>query len=587
VSQSPTKLVSAEEQSDYLNAFAELAKRVRNGASLSGRERNVAFLNTGKGSFADVSATLGFDLPNDGRGMALTDWDGDGDVDVWMSNRNAPRAQFLINGSERSDSDWISFQLEGDPAKNCPKDAAGSRVLIGKRSKTLHLGNGLLSQSSKWIHFGVKEESRSKPVTVAVQWAGGESEVFSDLKLGARYLLQQGKGARAVEARKAVVLEPKAQEIDPNIEAGRIRFSQPLKIPELRYRDFSGAEKSVNEAAKGSSVLLNLWATWCAPCEKELGDFGRAAKEFASAGIRTIVLNVDHLDPESSVDAGKARAFLQKNGYMGEGGMADAEMIETLDVLIRQAVYRHHKMPVPVSFLIDDGGWLCAVYKGTVEVPQIIKDRRNVGKSAEVDRDSALPYPGLWADKYFSRNPPAVAREHMEGGYLEDAQFVLNQFLQKNAVPPGDNSKPLEFAKNQQLAEVYFHCGEIAELEGRIDEAVVTFRKSLEYNQKQVPALNNLAWHLSTARNPLTRDAGEAMKWMQILMQAPGMKENPTVLSTLAAVFAANGRYDSAAQTTKRILQIMEGDTSEAAKKKSQTHQMRLRLYESGKALEL
>jgi len=71
------------------------------GRSFSGRERHCAYLDTGKPAggdplrFVNVSATTGLDLPDDGRGLALTDWDQDGDLDVWISNRTAPRLRFF------------------------------------------------------------------------------------------------------------------------------------------------------------------------------------------------------------------------------------------------------------------------------------------------------------------------------------------------------------------------------------------------------------------------------------------------------------------------------------------------------------
>ena len=67
------------------------------GVSWSGRERNCAFLNTGRRRFANISAVSGFDFLDDGRGLALCDWDHDGDLDVWVTNRNAPRVRFLRN----------------------------------------------------------------------------------------------------------------------------------------------------------------------------------------------------------------------------------------------------------------------------------------------------------------------------------------------------------------------------------------------------------------------------------------------------------------------------------------------------------
>ena len=52
---------------------------LRAGRSLSGHERNCCFLNGRGGRFADVSAVARLDFDDDGRVLALADWDYDGD----------------------------------------------------------------------------------------------------------------------------------------------------------------------------------------------------------------------------------------------------------------------------------------------------------------------------------------------------------------------------------------------------------------------------------------------------------------------------------------------------------------------------
>ncbi len=64
-----------------------MGEMISQGASFSGRERNRCFLNTHAEKFADVSAVAGLDLIDDGRGIALVDWDHDGDLDLWLTSR--------------------------------------------------------------------------------------------------------------------------------------------------------------------------------------------------------------------------------------------------------------------------------------------------------------------------------------------------------------------------------------------------------------------------------------------------------------------------------------------------------------------
>ena len=69
----------------YLKAWRALGNILSDGGSWSGHERNCCFLNTRGERFADVSSAVGFDHDSDGRGVALVDWDHDGDLDVWTS----------------------------------------------------------------------------------------------------------------------------------------------------------------------------------------------------------------------------------------------------------------------------------------------------------------------------------------------------------------------------------------------------------------------------------------------------------------------------------------------------------------------
>ncbi|UCE01516.1 MAG: hypothetical protein JSW67_09500 [Candidatus Latescibacterota bacterium] len=81
--------------------------------------------------FADVSAASGLDFNDDARAIASVDWDSDGDLDLWISNRTGPRVRFVRNAN-RTRNHFLALRLVGSQSN---RDAIGARL-------ELHLGNG-------------------------------------------------------------------------------------------------------------------------------------------------------------------------------------------------------------------------------------------------------------------------------------------------------------------------------------------------------------------------------------------------------------------------------------------------------------
>ena len=194
--------MSPKQQADpeiYGNAWGNLLQQVRDGLSWSGRERNRCLLNDGAGGFVDVSSVMGLDQEADGRALALVDWDQDGDLDLWYRDRTAPRLRLMLNrhvGARKGD--FVSVLLEGE---KCNRNAIGAVVeLIGgpglgklRSVKSVRAGDLFLSQSSRWLHFGLGQDCEATKARVI--WPGGREELFQGLKAGGRFLLKEGSGS--------------------------------------------------------------------------------------------------------------------------------------------------------------------------------------------------------------------------------------------------------------------------------------------------------------------------------------------------------------------------------------------------------
>ena len=87
---------------EYSNSWSSVIESVRKGRSWSGDERNCFYLNLRGDNFVDLSYVSGLDFKNDGRGIGLTDWDRDGDIDIIYRNRDAPRVRVIKNNFTNS-----------------------------------------------------------------------------------------------------------------------------------------------------------------------------------------------------------------------------------------------------------------------------------------------------------------------------------------------------------------------------------------------------------------------------------------------------------------------------------------------------
>ncbi len=74
-------------------------------------------------------------------------------------------------------------------------------------------------------------------------------------------------------------------------------LAEPKPLPELRFLDMAGNETGL-EAFRGEVVVLNLWATWCAPCREEMPSLNRLQAIFEGEPVRVVALSVDRAGPE-------------------------------------------------------------------------------------------------------------------------------------------------------------------------------------------------------------------------------------------------------------------------------------------------
>ena len=397
---------------------------LRDGASWSGRERNCCFVNLAGSRFVDASGLSGLDFLDDGRGMALTDWDNDGAVDLWFSNRTGPRVRFMHNRLS-SGNHFLAVHLTG---QTCNRDAIGARVELFRDNEperrqiaTLRAGGGYLSQSSKWLHFGLGQSD--SPADVTVHWPDGSTEEFRGLRCDAHYRLVQGSGMAEPWSRPPGIgsFTPSNLIVPPSSDRARIVLAALPPMPKLEYTDFNGVVKEV-PVAKGHPVLVNLWASWCPNCLAELGELATHGDELRGAGLRILALSVDE-GPERE----DAKRLLQKLDWRFEAGFTTPSSVDVLDILQRAALDRKRPLPLPTSFLIDGQNRLAYIYKGPFRTQRLLEDVKALSDGRVERRAQATPFPGRWLALPKPVNLLALGLAFSERGYGDIARWYFSQ----------------------------------------------------------------------------------------------------------------------------------------------------------------
>jgi thiol-disulfide isomerase/thioredoxin len=91
---------------------------------------------------------------------------------------------------------------------------------------------------------------------------------------------------------------------------------EPEALSEVRFQDANGTEKTLSDW-RGKVVLVNLWATWCAPCRKEMPALDRLQKELGSSKFEVVAISIDR------TGLAGARKFLDETGVKNLALYAD------------------------------------------------------------------------------------------------------------------------------------------------------------------------------------------------------------------------------------------------------------------------
>lgn len=130
------------------------------------------------------------------------------------------------------------------------------------------------------------------------------------------------------------------------------------KAPELTRKDLNGSEVSLR-SLHGKVVLLNFWATWCAPCQLEMPIFAKWQQQYGPRGLQIVGISMDD-------EAAPARRIVKKLKVNYPTAMGDAQLGERYGGVLG----------LPLTYLIDRNGIVRVRFDGETDPGKIEKQLR-------------------------------------------------------------------------------------------------------------------------------------------------------------------------------------------------------------------
>jgi thiol-disulfide isomerase/thioredoxin len=155
--------------------------------------------------------------------------------------------------------------------------------------------------------------------------------------------------------RPAVALSQKLAPLAHGELAALTMATTPLKLPDLAFDDADGKPRKLSDW-RGRTVLVNLWATWCVPCRREMPALDALQAKLGGPDFEVVAVNIDTRDPD------KPKNFLKEANLTRLGYFSDptAKVFQDLKSMGKA-------LGMPTSVLVDRNGCEIANIAGPAE----------------------------------------------------------------------------------------------------------------------------------------------------------------------------------------------------------------------------
>ena len=346
--------------SEYQNNHMSMI--FQEGLSFSGYERDYLGMNIAGSELIDVSGVSGLDSIGDGRGAAMADFDNDGDLDIFLVSFQRT-AHELFRNNVGSSNRFVRVALEGTESG---RDGFGAVIRAGTSNgvvtKLKSAGSGFLAQNDPRLIVGLG--SASQVDWIEVSWPSGlvqrveELDGAPGIPAGTSLLIREGGDVTRVDEVAFALADPLSPE--DRTFAG-LTFGRGDVFPDLAVlsRDQvpdgnalpGTAIASLHELLRpGRRTLLNIWATWCVPCRREMPELEQLSQPLAEAGVDLVGISID------TDTAARIVPFLRDMGTSYPVHVSNDPSLPDL--------FEGGAIAVPLSVLLDDAGRVLRVIGG-------------------------------------------------------------------------------------------------------------------------------------------------------------------------------------------------------------------------------
>ena len=151
--------------------------------------------NDGKGNFKDVGQNHSsyFSTKRSGRGLAVLDFDNDGDLDIIISHVDLQTTPALLRNDGGNSNHWLGLTLKGEAGT---ASGIGAKITVTTGEKKQVLVNqwamGYLSNNDPRIHIGLAKQGKINELEI--KWADGKQEIYMDIEADQYITIVKGKG---------------------------------------------------------------------------------------------------------------------------------------------------------------------------------------------------------------------------------------------------------------------------------------------------------------------------------------------------------------------------------------------------------